>query len=42
MNMCCFYFVTKLIIPLLKIFWNNIIIDLLEEIQKEKKTLSLS
>jgi len=37
MNMCLFYVVTKLIILLLKVFWNNIIIDLLEKIWKKKK-----
>jgi hypothetical protein len=37
MNMCLFYVVTKLIILLLKVFWNNIIIDLLEKIWKKKE-----
>lgn len=35
--MCLFYVVTKLIILLLKVFWNNIIIDLLEKIWKKKE-----
>jgi hypothetical protein len=39
MNMCLFYVVTKLIILLLKVFWNNIIIDLLEKIWKKKKVV---
>jgi len=37
MNMCLFYVITKLIIVLLKVFWNNIIIDLLEKIWKKKE-----
>jgi hypothetical protein len=37
MNMCLFYVITKLIILLLKVFWNNIIIDLLEKIWKKKE-----
>ena len=39
MNMCLFYVITKLIILLLKVFWNNIIIDLLEKIWKKKKVV---
>lgn len=35
--MCLFYVITKLIILLLKVFWNNIIIDLLEKIWKKKE-----